>query len=175
MLRYTRLANELNSRDFGRGLQIAAGARAMTERERLDILALLAAPIAEHYHCGRSWLRRVAEERQSSECAITLKVVDAQGALRAASVIRSKGDRGVKIASFYVPPESRQAGIGTLLATQIVESAFEVGYEAVSMTSPTSMAHLFARTLTPAGLDLDGVDESGRYGQRSETCFRAAA
>ncbi len=89
-------------------------------------------------------------------------------------MLRPKGVRRLKIATFFVASHWRGRGVATMLARQVTAGAFDVGYEEVALTCPDQMRHQFDRVLAPSGFQhVDRLVD--RYGERAESVFCAAA
>ena len=154
-------------------MRISTSLSGLSRQRSLAALQLVAPAVAGNYTCGLRWLERIADGLDAADGSLVVAAThDDQFA--GVAVLRPKGVRRLKIATFFVAPQWRGRGVATMLACQVTAGAFDAGYEKLALTCPDQLRHQFDRILVPGGFQ--HVDRLiHRYGERAENVFCAGA
>ncbi len=154
-------------------LRIVTSRSGLTPQSSVAALELVAPAVLASYDCGERWLQRCADQLDTPASSIIVAAMH-RDELAAVAVLRPKGSRRLKLATFFVSEQWRGRGLGTRTASGLAAAAFDAGYEKVSLTCPEEMHPQFVGVLGPSGFEY--VDRLvGRYGERVESVFRATA
>ena len=154
-------------------VRVSTSRSGLTKQMSLAALRLVTPAVVGNYGCGAKWLERVAGQLDAPNGPVVVAATRG-GRFAAVSVLRPKGRRRLKLATFFVSPPWRGRRLGTSLVRQVTIGAFDAGYEEVVLTCPGGMHSQFDRILVPGGFQCVARLED-RYGERSESVFLAAA
>jgi hypothetical protein len=137
-----------------------AGLRSALPQDHEAISALLAEPLSFLYPGGQEWLsRRLATLAETGRATVV-----ASGATVIAVAIETWKPAGrVKLSTFFVCPESRQSGVGALLAANLVQRWNAERRPEAYVTVSESAVEALSRVLVPLGFAHLAM-ESNRYG-----------
>lgn len=159
--------------DFTVPMRVATSRSGLASQTSHAVLRLVTPAVVGNYRCGARWLERVAGQLEAPNGPVVVAAIHGNQ-FAAVAVLRPKGVRRLKIATFFVSPRWRGRRVATRLVQQVTTGAFDAGYEEVALTCPKDMHRPFHRVLAPSGfLNVDSLVD--RYGERAESVFCAAS